>query len=110
MDSKSPDAPTVSAALDQLWLKFRPQIEERAAVLTMAAAALAHGDVSPDLREQAQSAAHKLAGSLGTFGLIAAGELAREAEILYQAGPGADSAARLVEIAAELRAVILSRS
>ncbi|MGA7258829.1 MAG: hypothetical protein WBX09_19430, partial [Terracidiphilus sp.] len=73
MDSRPPATPSISALLDQLWLKFRPQIEERVAVLEQAAAALAQGNLSPALCAEAQSAAHKLAGSLGTFGRMAQG-------------------------------------
>lgn len=110
MDSKSPATPSVSAMLDQLWLKFRSQIEERVDVLEQAAAALAQGNLSPDLCAEAHSAAHKLVGSLGTFGLTAGTELARQAESIFKDSPGADSATRLFEIAAALRAVIAARS
>jgi HPt (histidine-containing phosphotransfer) domain-containing protein len=111
MDSKTSasDSPSISAMLDQLWLKFRPQIEERVVVLEQAAAALAQGNLSPVLRAEAHSAAHKLAGSLGTFGLIPAGELARQAESICQSNPAADSATYLLEIAAALRAEIAAR-
>lgn len=96
--------------LDQLWLKFRPQIEERAAVLGRAAAELAEGNLSSDLRADAQAAAHKLAGSLGTFGLTTGGELAREAEGLLSGESPLDAAdsERIIGISSELHSIILS--
>ena len=105
----SPNPPNISQMLDQLWLKFRPQIEERVAVLQQAAAALAQGNLSPALRAEAHSAAHKLAGSLGTFGLDHGTALAREAETIYQGNPGPESAVRLVEIVESLKTMIASR-
>ncbi len=105
-----PSSQSISAILDELWLKFRPQIEERVDVLDQAATALAQGNLSPALCAEAHSAAHKLAGSLGTFGLTDGTELARQAESIYKDCPGAHSAARIAEIAAALRAVIAARS
>ncbi len=109
IDSPPPAMPSISAILDEYWLKFRPQIEERVDVLEEAAAALGQGNLSPALCAEAHSAAHKLAGSLGTFGLTAGTELAREAESIYKDSPSADSGPRLFEIAAALRAVIAAR-
>jgi HPt (histidine-containing phosphotransfer) domain-containing protein len=109
MESNPVNPPSVSAMLDELWLKFRPQIEERVVVLEQAAAALAQDNLSPALCAEAQSAAHKLAGSLGTFGFMAGGEMAREAESMYQSNPSRESAAHLNEIAAALRAIVLPR-
>ncbi len=106
------DAETaLSAALDRMWDKFLPQIEERVDVLAAAAQAFALGTLTVDQQQQAQAAAHKLAGALGTFGLTRGTELARELEIIYsrQNQPEAALAERLASTAAELRTIVASR-
>jgi HPt (histidine-containing phosphotransfer) domain-containing protein len=108
----SPAKPTVlSSALDRLWIQFLPQMKERVSTLEAACSALATGTLSMDQRAEANTAAHKLAGVLGTFGLTKGTVLAREAEILYSGDPDADpeDAARLTVIAAELRTIVASR-
>jgi HPt (histidine-containing phosphotransfer) domain-containing protein len=103
--------PFLADALNRLWTQFLPQMEERVETLEAASAALASGTLSTGQRSQANSAAHKLAGVLGTFGSTKGTILAREAEILYSGGPETDpeAAARLAEIAAQLRTILDSR-
>lgn len=100
----------LSAALDQLWAKFLPQMEERLAVMDAANRSLAAGTLTAEERAAAGAAAHKLAGVLGTFGLAEGTALAREAELTY-AGDAAlqGNAARLEEIARQLNAMIRNR-
>jgi HPt (histidine-containing phosphotransfer) domain-containing protein len=107
----SADQPTIEAAMNRLWAQFVPQIEERIATLETAATAAAAGTLTADLREQAHAAAHKLAGTLGTFGLQDGTELAREAETLYAAGSPAMIVenSRLIQLAAQLRATVDKR-
>src|ERR1700733_14435297 len=81
----SAEPSSLAEAMNRLWAQFLPQIEERVANLELAAKAAAEGTLTSDLREQAHDAAHKLAGTLGTFGLQEGTELAREAEALYAA-------------------------
>jgi HPt (histidine-containing phosphotransfer) domain-containing protein len=109
MDSSSQTA--LSAALDRMWTQFLPQMQERVDTLDAAAQAFAAGPLSVERQEEAQSAAHKLAGTLGTFGLTRGTVLARELEILYsqQNEPEPDLAERLASTAAELRHLIDSR-
>ncbi|MGA7109224.1 MAG: Hpt domain-containing protein [Terracidiphilus sp.] len=105
------DPSALAEAMNRLWAQFLPQIEERVATLEMAAAAAAEGSLTSDLREQAHAAAHKLAGTLGTFGLHDGTELAREAEALYAVDfpASASASARLVQLAAQLRATLATR-
>jgi HPt (histidine-containing phosphotransfer) domain-containing protein len=108
----SPAKPTVlSEALDRLWIQFLPQMKERVSTLEAACAALAAGALSVEQRAEANTAAHKLAGVLGTFGLTKGTVLAREAEVLYSGEPDTDpeDAARLTVIAAQLRTIVASR-
>jgi HPt (histidine-containing phosphotransfer) domain-containing protein len=104
-----PGKADLAAALKRLWVQFLPQIEERIAVLESASAAISAGRLSAQEQQAAQAAAHKLAGSLGTFGLAEGTRLAREAELLYAAEP-AQAADRLAGIAALLRALIESHA
>lgn len=101
--------PSLNEALDRLWKQFLPQIEERVAALESAATALAGPGLSNEQQIAADAAAHKLAGVLGTFGLTQGTILAREAEMLYSGDAGPGSAARLAEIAAQLRALVAGR-
>jgi len=109
MDSDAQTA--LSAALDCMWAQFLPQMHERVDVLEAAAQAFAAGPLSIDRQEQAQAAAHKLAGTLGTFGLTRGTVLARELELIYsqQNEPEEDLAERLACTAAELRTIISTR-
>jgi HPt (histidine-containing phosphotransfer) domain-containing protein len=100
----------VAEAMNRLWLQFLPQIEERVATLELAAKAIADGSLTPALREQAGAAAHKLAGTLGTFGLSQGTELARQAEQLYATDlPPSEMNGRPAVLASQLRAALESR-
>lgn len=101
----------MTAALDRLWAQYQPQMIERVEIMEAANRALAADTLTMEQRSAANSAAHKLAGVLGTFGLTRGTVLAREAEMDYSgdAEPDPASLARLVRIAEELRAIIASR-
>jgi HPt (histidine-containing phosphotransfer) domain-containing protein len=92
-----------------MWLQFRPQMEDRLTTLEAAAAAFAANNLSPAQCSAAASAAHKLAGVLGTFGLSRGTDLAREIEQHYSADPTPSSALRLTSFTAELRSLIANR-
>ena len=100
--------PGLTAALERLWERYLPEIQDRLAVIDSAAAATAAGALTPEQQHAAHSAAHKLAGALGMFGLYEATDPARETELLYAANipPARDSAPRLAELAASLRAMV----
>jgi len=101
----------MSSILNQLWAKFLPEIYERVATLESAAQAASAGDMTQELREAAHSAAHKLAGSLGTFSLPRGTELAREFEQACASEKSymAAQSGRLTAISAEIRTIIDSR-
>jgi HPt (histidine-containing phosphotransfer) domain-containing protein len=82
----------MAEALARLWTKFLPDIEQRVAVLEVAAQALAAGSLTTEQRESAHAAAHKLAGTLGMFGLHSGTELARQAELAFAEEKTASSA------------------
>jgi HPt (histidine-containing phosphotransfer) domain-containing protein len=103
--------PALNEAVDRLWARFLPQLKERVAILETAAAAFAAGNLTIEQHQAAIDAAHKLAGVLGTFGLSGGTALARELEMMYshEGGPDPAHAARLNEIAAELRGLVENR-
>lgn len=115
MDSLPKDAASlpsiIAAALEQHWKRYLPEIQDRLAVIDSAAAATAAGSLTSEQQHAAHSAAHKLAGALGMFGLTDATAPARETELLYSADapPSRESAARLAELAASLRALVESK-
>jgi HPt (histidine-containing phosphotransfer) domain-containing protein len=96
----------LSAAIDQLWIRFLPEIRKRVGLLQAAA----HGDAG-SLHEESIAAAHKLAGALGTFNLERGTDLAREYELLAGRDEAQDDAARerLAAIAAELAVIVEGR-
>jgi HPt (histidine-containing phosphotransfer) domain-containing protein len=94
-----------------MWVRYRPQILERVAVLEAAASALTAKSLTAFECEAAHAAAHKLAGTLGMFNLERGTNLARELEASYapDSPPAPDEATHLTSLAAELRTMIESR-
>jgi HPt (histidine-containing phosphotransfer) domain-containing protein len=103
--------PDLSAAIDKLWVRFLPEIRARVAILESAAAASAASSLDRPQREAANAAAHKLAGTLGTFNLTRGTVLARQLELMYsqETGPLPALAKRLAAITAELRTIVENR-
>ena len=101
----SEQANNIAAALDRLWERFLPEIRARVEILESAARSGANGEITSEQRAQAAGAAHKLAGTLGTFGLARGTSLARELECLYAGGDGLTPEIALSS-AAELRALM----
>jgi len=105
-EGEAPAAPDpMSRAVSRIWGRHRDQNLERIAVLEEAAMGLLEGSMDQELRRRAEREAHKLAGSLGTFGLNAGTTLARRLEIAL--GPRSDSveldAVALAETVEQLR-------
>jgi HPt (histidine-containing phosphotransfer) domain-containing protein len=105
---ESAEDSSLAQAMEKLWIRFLPQMQERLTTMEAANAAIAAGKLSQDHRTAANAAAHNLAGVLGTFGLTRGTVLAREAEVIYAGDIGTDRDAltTLRNIAAELRALI----
>jgi HPt (histidine-containing phosphotransfer) domain-containing protein len=99
----------ISAALERLWVRFLPEIRARVEILEAAALALSGGTLSPTQRDSAASAAHKLAGTLGTFSLARGTIVARELEQLYGGGDG-PSPEIAAQLARELREMVEGRA
>ena len=104
-------ASELSEALDKLWARFLPEIRNRVSVLEAAATANAGHALTTAQHREAHAAAHKLAGTLGTFGLAQGSDLALELENLYalDKAPDAAQGEQLAALAQELRLMIESR-
>ena len=71
------------AFLNETWLADKPKFLAQLTVFTEAIAALQLGSLETQLREHAQHTAHKLAGTLGNFGLHQGMALARQLEQVF---------------------------
>jgi len=76
--------PAAEQAVRDVWTRVQSRVMERLNALVAACDALAGGAVDEQLRRNAEREAHKLAGSVGTFGFITASDLARQMENLLQ--------------------------
>jgi HPt (histidine-containing phosphotransfer) domain-containing protein len=96
----------LESALARIWDRSKPITRERLAKIDAAAAALGRGRADEATIEQAQHAAHQLAGSLGTFGLHDGTLLARqlEAQLKESRDPRC-----VTDLAARLRALLEPR-
>ena len=95
---ESAPASDIGKALDLLWTRFVPEIRKRVDLLGAAASACAANNLSDTERESAHAAAHKLAGTLGTFNLTRGTDLAREFELAF-AGDRSPSPAQAERLA-----------
>jgi len=95
-------------ALARLWGRFLPEIERRVGVLETAAEALTNGCLTQEQREAAHEAAHKLSGTLGTFGLPRGTELARRVEVYFDGDAMSSLAEDVAEWVQQLRTIVSS--
>ena len=75
----------LQAGLRKVWVQTRSLRAERMTVLQAAVSAADAGELGQEQRSRAAAAAHKLAGSLGIFGLHAASTCARNVEEQFSA-------------------------
>jgi len=95
----------VPSSAARVWAQFRDLIFERMAAVEAAAVGLRQATLTPEVRQKAVLEAHRLAGSLGMFGLAEGTRLAREIEHLLDetAAHAPNTPRRLTELAAGLR-------
>ena len=98
----------LESAVAAIWERWKPQTLSRAAVIEEAAGALLGGRLSAELRWRAHREAHRLSGSLVTFGLTEGSVLAQKIEVvLWTKGElGRREGSRLSELAAALVRVL----
>lgn len=76
----------VTAGLGRIFRAHKHDFDQRVATVEGAVQAISTGTLDHALRTSAERDAHKLAGSLGTFGLQRGTELARELETTFAPG------------------------
>jgi HPt (histidine-containing phosphotransfer) domain-containing protein len=105
--ANSSDAPTtdqeMAQKLSELWHALKDIVFAQVSVIEGAAQASLDGRLGEDLRRSAESEAHKLAGSIGSFGFEHCSRLASEMERLLKSAAPLDREPRLSELVAELR-------
>ncbi|MEL6262320.1 MAG: response regulator [Cyanobacteria bacterium J06626_6] len=70
--------------LAQACHRYLSSASQQIAVLEKGAAALADGTIQPELYRNSRISAHKLAGSLGSYGFLEGSQIARKVEIQLQ--------------------------
>jgi DNA-binding response OmpR family regulator len=75
----------VQTQITKTWEKHQTHVIGQITLLEQASQALTLGQLDSDLQRQAGQTAHKLAGSLGIFGMQQGTELARQLELLFHA-------------------------
>lgn len=95
----------LAAAMEAVWQQSRALMAGRVSTIEDAVAGLLSGATDRNARRTAEREAHKLAGSMGTFGRHRGSELAREIESLLQgSGPLLPATTlRLSALAVDLR-------
>ena len=95
----------VPAAVQAVLDEHRAALDDRVATVEEAVTALVSTGLGEDLRAKAERDAHKLAGSLGMFGLPRGSEVAAELEQSLGAagGPAAAELPRLAELVLDLQ-------
>jgi HPt (histidine-containing phosphotransfer) domain-containing protein len=102
-DANAAEAST-SKLIADLWVRHRPLILERLALLDAAAAASQAGTLNEEQRKEGESTAHKLAGSVGMFGFHQGTVFARELEVEFTSAT--PDAQRLHTLTAGLRSTL----
>lgn len=84
------DGPT-DAMVVEVWERVRPSAAQKVAVVASASSRLANDQLDESLRAEAWQQAHRLAGSLGSFGWSDASDAAAAAERILEAPTVADA-------------------
>lgn len=90
----------------EVWVRVRPSAAEKVARLAEAAERLADGTLDDDLRADAWQQAHRLAGSLGSFGFADGSVAAAEAEAILEGVPDVADAPALARAVARMQQVV----
>lgn len=84
--SRAMDNKSLPEFMQQLWRKHLPNTLQRLETVERAVAGLLAGELSDAALQEAIRESHKLAGSLGSYGLPQASESARKTEFLLESG------------------------
>jgi HPt (histidine-containing phosphotransfer) domain-containing protein len=89
------DADRLHPDFADLWPGSRGRIDEALAGVTRGVEALESASLTEGVRAEAERHAHKLVGTLGTYGLLRCAALARQLEDSFSAGPPPPDAAQV---------------
>ncbi len=84
LSASQPFSMQAEASVDEIWRDIRDQLSHRATVIEQASFALQANQLTQALRSLAEQNAHKLSGSLGTFGSREGSRLAQKIESLLE--------------------------
>lgn len=93
------DPSDVDAFVGAVWARMRPKVAARLAQLEAAVVTAREGGLRGRARRDAEAEAHRLAGSLGTYGFPEASAAAAEAERLLEGESDVDPDALSTAIA-----------
>ncbi|MBD2186495.1 response regulator [Planktothrix sp. FACHB-1355] len=97
----------VQAIMQQVWGKFKQSLGSHIVLFDRAIAQISTGNLDRELRVSAQLEAHRLIGSLGSFGFPKGSEVARQIEqLLSLESLGVREAQQLAELVALLKQVV----
>lgn len=104
-ENHGPADDQLNTAVFALWGRFRETMFARLKTIEMASGAALTNSMSDAQRGEALNAAHKLAGSLGTFGLGEGSKLASKLELMLEGAEllGSEQSHHLGELAKMLR-------
>ncbi|NEQ23112.1 MAG: response regulator, partial [Microcoleus sp. SIO2G3] len=80
-------APTLDAAVAEIWQRTKSVSFERVRFLEQTVELLRSSSLDESQRQKASQTAHKLAGSLGTFGFDEGSRIAHQLEVLFESEP-----------------------
>jgi len=97
-----------TSAAAQVWTEYRDVIFDRMSAIDTAVTALQGAKLTEDVRQKAVLEAHRLAGSLGMFGLMDGTRVSREIEHLFgdPASFGQGTPQQLQDLASSLRRIL----
>lgn len=97
----------VLAVVQQMWGNFKESLGSQMTLFEQAIAQLSTGTLDSELRSSAEAVAHRLIGSLGSFGLPQGSEVARQIEqLLRLESLGHNEARQLEDLVGQLKQAI----
>ena len=97
----------VQAVMQEVWDKFKQSLESHIVLFDRAIAQISNGNLDRELRASGQAEAHRLIGSLGSFGFLKGSEVARQIEqLLGLESLGKNEARQLEELVVRLKQVV----
>ena len=101
----------VKAVVEKLWLKFKQGLGTKIGLFEQVISQLSGGSLDEELRSSAQAEAHRLIGSLGTFGLPQGSEVVRQIDkLLRLESLGQNEVQQLQELVDKLKQVVESKA